>query len=95
VIYDVSPERPFMPDCPTLETWLQTARRLRSYDGPRAELGRQAGPNVHYAFKLRVIGLVVEGAVEQDSGPEKYVYVITAAGHSALAEWFESCITKV
>jgi DNA-binding PadR family transcriptional regulator len=42
-----------------------------------------------------VIGLVAEGAVEQDSGPEKYVYVITAAGYSAMAEWFESCITKV
>lgn len=44
--------------------------------------------------RLRESGLVAEGAVEQDSGPEKHVYVITGAGRLALAEWFESGIER-
>ncbi len=39
--------------------------------------------------RMEKSGLVVEQAVEQDGGPEKRVYAITAEGHRALKKWFE------
>jgi DNA-binding PadR family transcriptional regulator len=38
--------------------------------------------------RLEESGLVVERALEQDGGPEKRVYALTAAGRESLAEWF-------
>jgi DNA-binding PadR family transcriptional regulator len=40
--------------------------------------------------RLEKDGLVAEEAVEQDSGPEKRIFAITAAGKTTLAEWFNS-----
>jgi len=38
--------------------------------------------------RLEKDGLVKEGSVEQASGPEKRIYVITPAGQATLIEWF-------
>lgn len=40
--------------------------------------------------RLEKDGLVAEEAVEQDSGPEKRIFAITAAGKTTLAAWFNS-----
>ncbi len=38
--------------------------------------------------RMEKAGLVAEQSVEQDGGPEKRIYAITAAGHQALRDWF-------
>ncbi len=38
--------------------------------------------------RLEQGGLVAEDGVEQDAGPEKRIYAITAAGRETLKEWF-------
>ena len=44
--------------------------------------------------RLKDSGLATEGPVEQEAGPEKHIYVITSAGRTALAAWFESGIEQ-
>jgi DNA-binding PadR family transcriptional regulator len=43
--------------------------------------------------RLEEAGLVLKGDTQQDGGPEKHIYTITAEGKSALAEWFTNGIT--
>ncbi len=38
--------------------------------------------------RMEKSGLVAEHSVEQDAGPEKRLYAITAAGHETLRDWF-------
>ncbi len=38
--------------------------------------------------RMEKSGLVAEQAVEQDGGPEKRIYAVTPAGHTALRDWF-------
>jgi DNA-binding PadR family transcriptional regulator len=38
--------------------------------------------------RLEKKGLVVEDRVEQDGGPEKYIYAMTEAGMAELRKWF-------
>jgi DNA-binding PadR family transcriptional regulator len=38
--------------------------------------------------RLEQGGLVAQDGVEQDAGPEKRIYAITAAGRETLTEWF-------
>ncbi len=42
--------------------------------------------------RLEQGGLIVQDAVEQDAGPEKRIYALTATGTEALQEWFASGI---
>ena len=42
------------------------------------------------AARLEEGGLVAQDSVEQDSGPEKHIYSLTAAGRAELADWFAS-----
>lgn len=44
--------------------------------------------------RLEKSGLVAEDSVEQDSGPEKHIYMITPAGRATLAEWFATGIER-
>lgn len=39
--------------------------------------------------RMEKSGLVAEQAVEQDGGPEKRIYAITAEGYRALKDWLE------
>ncbi|PKO12568.1 MAG: PadR family transcriptional regulator [Chloroflexi bacterium HGW-Chloroflexi-10] len=43
--------------------------------------------------RLEEAGLVLKGDTQQDGGPEKHIYTITAEGKLALAEWFANGIT--
>lgn len=38
--------------------------------------------------RLEKKGLVIEDGIEQDGGPEKHIYTVTAAGLAELKEWF-------
>ena len=40
--------------------------------------------------RLEEGGLVAQNSVEQDGGPEKHIYSLTAAGRAELVEWFAS-----
>jgi DNA-binding PadR family transcriptional regulator len=40
--------------------------------------------------RLEEGGLVAQNSVEQDGGPEKHIYSLTAAGRAELADWFAS-----
>jgi DNA-binding PadR family transcriptional regulator len=40
--------------------------------------------------RLEEGGLVAQDSVEQDGGPEKHIYSLTAAGRAELADWFAS-----
>lgn len=42
--------------------------------------------------RLEEGGLVVQTAVEQESGPEKHIYAITPAGQAELARWFMDAV---
>lgn len=44
--------------------------------------------------RLEESGLVVEKAVEQDGGPEKRIYDITAAGRGELNTWLETGLSS-
>lgn len=44
--------------------------------------------------RLEESGLVVQEAVEQDGGPEKYIYAITDSGRAELEQWFSSGIER-
>ncbi len=44
--------------------------------------------------RLEKSGLVVEDSVEQDAGPEKRIYAITADGLQTLREWFDASIVS-
>lgn len=43
--------------------------------------------------RLKESGLVVEKALEQDGGPEKLIYEITAQGRQELDNWFAAPVT--
>ncbi|MBE0448798.1 MAG: helix-turn-helix transcriptional regulator [Actinobacteria bacterium] len=43
--------------------------------------------------RLKESGLVVEKALEQEGGPEKRIYEITAEGRQELVDWFAAPIT--
>ncbi len=44
--------------------------------------------------RLEKGGLVAENSVEQDAGPEKRIYAITADGLQTLREWFDASIVS-
>jgi len=43
--------------------------------------------------RLEESGLVTRGAVEQDGGPEKRIYSLTAEGRAELAAWFANGVS--
>ena len=45
--------------------------------------------------RLAESGLVAQGMVEQDGGPEKRIYAITPAGQAELEEWFTGYVEPV
>ena len=44
--------------------------------------------------RLEESGLVLQEAIEQDGGPEKRIYAITAAGQAELETWFTSGVER-
>ncbi len=44
--------------------------------------------------RLEKSGLVAEDSIEQDAGPEKRIYAITAEGLQTLREWFDASIAS-